>query len=52
MRQLIICLRPHALLGFVLGWTNNFVGSESGHIQSVKVLQLWSPTRINTHTIG
>jgi hypothetical protein len=27
------------LLGFCLGWCNNFVGSESSQIQSVKLLQ-------------
>jgi hypothetical protein len=35
LRQVFICLR----LGFCLGWCSNFVGSESGQIQSVKLLQ-------------
>ncbi len=34
---------PPPLLGFCLGWSSNFVGSESGQIQSVKLL-----TRLNT----
>ncbi len=38
-RQVLICLRPPPLLGFCLGWCNNFVGSESGQKQSVKLLQ-------------
>jgi hypothetical protein len=29
---------PLPLLGFRLGWSSNFVGSESGQIQSVKLL--------------
>jgi hypothetical protein len=33
---------PPPLLGFCLEWSSNFVGSESGQIQSVKLLQ-------NTH---
>ncbi len=36
---MIICLRPPPLLGFCLGWSSNFVGSETGQIQSVKLLQ-------------
>ncbi len=39
LRQGFICLRPPPLLGFCLGWCSNFVGSESGQIQSVKLLQ-------------
>ncbi len=39
MRQVCICLRPPPLLGFWFGWSSNFVGSESGQIQSVKLLQ-------------
>jgi hypothetical protein len=31
--------RPPPLLGFCLGRSSNFVGSESGQIQSVKLLQ-------------
>ncbi len=38
-RQVFICLRPPPLLGYCLGWSINFVGSESGQIQSVKLLQ-------------
>ncbi len=35
-----ICLRPPPFfLGFCLGWSSNFVGSESGQIQSIKLLQ-------------
>jgi hypothetical protein len=30
--------RPNPLLGFYLGFSSNFVGSESGQIQSVKLL--------------
>jgi hypothetical protein len=29
LRQEFICLRPPPLLGFCLGWSGNFVGSES-----------------------
>ncbi len=32
-------MRPPPLLGYCLGWSSNFVGSESGQIQSVKHLQ-------------
>jgi hypothetical protein len=39
LRQVIICLRPSPLLGFSLGCCSNFVGSKSGQIQSVKLLQ-------------
>ncbi len=35
----VICLRPPLLLVFCLGWSRNFVGSESGQIQSVTLLQ-------------
>jgi hypothetical protein len=35
----LICLRPPPLLGFCLGWCSNFVDSESGQKQSVKLLQ-------------
>jgi hypothetical protein len=38
-RQLFIFLRPPPLLGFVSGWSGNFVDSESVPIQSVKDLQ-------------
>ncbi len=34
----VIGLRPPPLLGYYLGCYNNFVGSESGQIQSVKLL--------------
>jgi len=49
---LFICLSPHPLLGYCLGWSTNFVGSESGQIQSVKLQQntVWSSTGINTPT--
>jgi hypothetical protein len=39
LRQVLICLRPPPLLGFCLGWSSNFIGSESGQIHSVKLLQ-------------
>jgi hypothetical protein len=39
LQQLFICLRPPPLLGFSLVVVSNFVGSESGHIQSLKILQ-------------
>jgi hypothetical protein len=29
LRQMFICLRPPPLLRFCLGWSRNFVGSES-----------------------
>jgi hypothetical protein len=35
--QVFICLSPPPLLGFCLGWCSNFVGSESGQKQSVKL---------------
>jgi hypothetical protein len=38
LRQVFICLRPPPLLDCCLGWSSNFVGSESGQIQSVKLL--------------
>jgi hypothetical protein len=38
LRQMFICLRPPPLLGFCLEWSSNFVGSESGQTQSVKLL--------------
>jgi hypothetical protein len=41
-RQVFICLRPPPLLGFCLGWSGNFVGSESGQTQRVKLLQQYS----------
>ncbi len=47
VRQVFICLRPPPLLGFCLGWSSNFLGSESGQIQSVKILR-WPPTQLNT----
>ncbi len=37
--QVFICLRPSPLLHYCLEWSTNFVGSESGQIQSVKLLQ-------------
>ncbi len=39
LQQVFIYPRPLPLLGFSLGWSSNFVGSESGQIQSVKLLQ-------------
>jgi hypothetical protein len=39
VRQVFICLRPPPLKGFCLGRSSNFVGSESGQIQNVKLLQ-------------
>ncbi len=36
---MVICLRPPPLLSFCLEWSSNFVGSESGQIQNVKLLQ-------------
>jgi hypothetical protein len=39
LRQVFICPKPPPLLGFCLGWPSNFVGSEFGQIQSVKLLQ-------------
>ncbi len=34
---------PHKFRG-----SSNFVGSEAGQIKSVKLLQIWSPTGLNT----
>jgi hypothetical protein len=45
LREVIMCLRPPPLLGFCLGWSSNFVGSESGQIQSVKLLQNMASSR-------
>ena len=39
LRQVFISLRPPTLLGFCYGWSSNFVGYESGQIQSVKLLE-------------
>ncbi len=39
LQQVFICLRIPPLQGFRLGWSSNFVGSESGQIQTVKLLQ-------------
>jgi hypothetical protein len=39
LRQVFIYLRPPPLLGFCLGWSSNFVGSESGKMQNVELLQ-------------
>jgi hypothetical protein len=39
LRQVFICLRPTSLLGFCLGWSSNFVRSESGQIKSVKLMK-------------
>jgi hypothetical protein len=43
------CLRPPPLLGFCLGWSSNFVGSEPVQIQSVKLLQNMVFKRILPH---
>jgi hypothetical protein len=34
LRKVFICLRPLPFLGFCLRWSSNFVGSQSGQIQS------------------
>ncbi len=41
LRQVFLCLSatPFPFIGFCLGWSSNFVGSESGQIQSVKLLE-------------
>ncbi len=39
LRQVFIWLMSSPLLGFCLGWSSNFVGFESGRIQSVELLQ-------------
>ncbi len=39
LRQELICLRPPPFLGICLEQSSNFEGSESGQIQSVKLLQ-------------
>jgi hypothetical protein len=53
LRQVFICLRPLPSLGFCCEWSSNFVGSESGQIQSVKHRQIMSLTGLNTqpHTV-
>jgi hypothetical protein len=38
LRQVFFGLRPLPLLGFCLGWSSNFVASELGQTQSVKLL--------------
>ncbi len=48
LRQVFICLRPPSHLGFFLGWYSNFVGSESGQIQSGKLLQNMVSNRTQT----
>ncbi len=50
LRQVFICLRPTPLLG-LLGVSSNFVGSESGHIQSIKRLQNMVFNRIRFFTV-
>jgi hypothetical protein len=37
--QVFFCLRPPPFLGFCLEWSSNFVGSETGQIQNIKLLQ-------------
>ncbi len=39
LRRVFICLRPPPLPDYCLGWSGNFIGSESGQIQSVQLLQ-------------
>jgi hypothetical protein len=39
LRQVFICLKCPPFLDFCLGWSSNFVGSESGQIQSGKLLE-------------
>ncbi len=55
---MFICLRPPPLLGFCLRWYSNFVGSESGQQEIVKLIQNMvsnttqhSPTPSQPHTI-
>jgi hypothetical protein len=48
LRQVFICLRPPPLLGFCLGWSSNFVCSQSGQIQSVTILQNPVPSPLHT----
>ncbi len=43
--QVFICLRPPPLLGFCLGWSSDFEGSES---VGYKVCIIWSPTGLST----
>ncbi len=50
-RQVLICLRPPPLLGFCLGCSINFVGSESCQIQSVKLLQNMVSNRTPYHPL-
>jgi hypothetical protein len=53
LRQVFVCLRPPPLLGFCLGWSSNFVGSESGKIQSVNLQQdSTPPTTSQLHTLS
>jgi hypothetical protein len=58
LQQVFICLRPPPLLGFCMGWSSKFVGSESGQIQSVKLLQnmvsntTQHPTPPPSHTLS
>ncbi len=39
LRQVFICLKSPPFLDFCLGWSSNLVGSESGQIQSGKLLE-------------
>ncbi len=39
LRLMFICLSPPPLQDLCLRWSSNFVGSESGQIQSVKLLR-------------
>ncbi len=50
--QVFICLRPPSLLGFCLGWSSNFLGSESSQIpySVLNSCKIWSPTGLHTPT--
>ncbi len=52
--QEFFCLRPPPLLDFWLGWSSNFLGTESDQIQSVNFCRIWSPTGLKPpqpHTV-
>jgi hypothetical protein len=48
LRHVYFCLRPPPHLGFCLGWSRNFVGSESGQVESVKLLKNIVSNRMHT----
>ncbi len=48
LRKVFICLRPHPLLDFCLGWCSNCAGSESGQIQSVNYCRICCPAQLST----